>query len=210
MMAACMRPDVVGPMVIWARPSLTGAVSAARTPALSGRLVRRKLARSHDERYRRRHLRRCLAGRQLRQFNPANTFWTKRYSVWTDPEHEKDRYLHFEKWWGDFVLLRGEEMQWMVDNLFISNKFSTGQLATSDGIRLDIREVKTPIVCFCSHGDNITPPQQALDGILDNYQSVDEIEECGQKIFYNVDPKVGHLAIFVGTRRWPRRITPSS
>jgi uncharacterized protein DUF3141 len=132
--------------------------------------------------------------------NPANTFWTKQYNVWTNPEQEKDRYLQFEKWWGDFVLLRGEEMQWMVDNLFISNRFSTGQIVTSDGIRLDIREVKTPIVCFCSHGDNITPPQQALDWILDNYQSVDEIKEWGQRIFYIVDAKVGHLAIFVGTK----------
>jgi hypothetical protein len=88
----------------------------------------------------------------------------------------------------------------MVDNLFIANKFSTGQIVTGDGIRLDIREVKTPIVCFCSHGDNITPPQQALDWILDNYQSVEEIQECGQRIFYCIDPKVGHLAIFVGTK----------
>jgi hypothetical protein len=108
--------------------------------------------------------------------------------------------VQFEKWWGDFVLLRGEEMQWMVDNLFIGNKFSTGQIVTRDGIRLDIREVKTPIVCFCSHGDNITPPQQALDWILDNYQSVDEIRECGQRIFYTIDAKAGHLAIFVGTK----------
>jgi Protein of unknown function (DUF3141) len=126
--------------------------------------------------------------------------WTKPYTVWANPEREKNRYLQFEKWWGDFVLLRGEEMQWMVDNLFIGNKFSTGQIVTSDGIRLDIREIKTPIVCFCSHGDNITPPQQALDWILDNYQSVEEIQECGQRIFYTIDAKVGHLAIFVGTK----------
>jgi hypothetical protein len=99
--------------------------------------------------------------------NSANTFWTKQYNVWVNPEH---RYLQFEKWWGDFVVLRGEEMQWMVDHLFIDNKFSTGQIVTSDGIRLDMREIKTPIVCFCSHGDNITPPQQALDWILDNYR----------------------------------------
>ncbi len=132
--------------------------------------------------------------------NPANTLWTKQYNVWANPEQEKDRYLQFEKWWGDFVLLRGEEMQWMVDNLFIGNKFSTGQIVTSDDIRLDIREVKAPIVCFCSHGDNITPPQQALDWILDNYQSVDEIQQCRQRIFYTIDPKVGHLAIFVGTK----------
>jgi hypothetical protein len=132
--------------------------------------------------------------------NPANTFWTKPYSVWANPEQETDRYLQFEKWWGDFVLLRGEEMQWMVDTLFIGNKFSTGQIVTSDGIRLDMREIKTPIVCFCSHGDNITPPQQALDWILDNYQSVEEIQQHRQRIFYNIDAKVGHLAIFVGTK----------
>src|SRR5262249_53580257 len=132
--------------------------------------------------------------------NPANTLWSKQYNVWSNPEQEQSRYLQFERWWGDFVLLRGEEMQWMVDNLFVGNKLSTGQIVTSDGIRLDIREIKSPIVCFCSQGDNITPPQQALDWILDNYQSVDEIRRCGQKIFYAIDPKVGHLAIFVGTK----------
>jgi hypothetical protein len=63
-----------------------------------------------------------------------------------------------------------------------------------------MREVKTPIVCFCSQGDNITPPQQALDWILDNYASVDEIQDCGQRIFYSIDAKAGHLAIFVGTK----------
>ena len=107
--------------------------------------------------------------------NPANTLWSKQYNVWSNPGQEKGRYLQFEKWWGDFVLLRGEEMQWMVDNLFVGNKLSTGHIVTSDGVRLDIREIKSPIVCFCSRGDNITPPQQALDWILDNYQSVDEI-----------------------------------
>ena len=201
MMAACMRPDVVGPMVISGAPlSYWGGVR--------GKNAMRYLGGWYGGSWLDRMMSDIGGGifdaawlvANFDNLNPANTFWTKQYSVWTDPEHEKDRYLHFEKWWGDFVLLRGEEMQWMVDNLFISNKFSTGQLATSDGIRLDIREVKTPIVCFCSHGDNITPPQQALDWILDNYQSVDEIQECGQKIFYNVDPKVGHLAIFVGTK----------
>jgi len=131
--------------------------------------------------------------------NPANTLWTKQYNVWSNPENEEERYLKFEEWWGDFIVLRGEELQWMVDNLFVGNKLSTGQIVTSDGTRLDIREIKTPIVCFCSQGDNITPPQQALDWILDNYQSVDDIRRCGQRIFYCIDPKVGHLAIFVAS-----------
>ena len=201
MMAACMRPDVVGPMVIAGAPlSYWGGVRGKNAMRYlggwcGGTWLDRMMSDIGNGIFDAAWL---VAN--FDNLNPANTFWTKQYNVWANPEQEKDRYLHFEKWWGDFVLLRGEEMQWMVDNLFIGNKFSTGQILTSDGIRLDMREVKAPIVCFCSHGDNITPPQQALDWILDNYQSVDEIRQCGQRIFYTIDAKVGHLAIFVGTK----------
>ena len=201
MMAACMRPDVVGPMVIAGAPlSYWGGVRGKNAMRYLGGLYGGTwLDRMMSDIGNGIFDAAWLVG-NFDNLNPANTLWTKQYNVWANPEQEKNRYLQFEKWWGDFVLLRGEEMQWMVDNLFVGNKFSTGQIVTSDGIRLDIREVKTPIVCFCSHGDNITPPQQALDWILDNYQSVEEIQQCGQRIFYTIDPKVGHLAIFVGTK----------
>ena len=201
MIAACLRPDVVGPMVIAGAPLSYWAGVRGKNAMryLGGWYGGSWLDRMMSDMGNGIFDAAWLVG-NFDNLNPANTFWTKQYNVWVDPEQEKDRYLQFEKWWGDFVVLRGEEMQWMVDNLFIGNKFSTGQIVTSDGIRLDIREVKTPIVCFCSHGDNITPPQQALDWILDNYRSVDDIRECGQRIFYNIDPKVGHLAIFVGTK----------
>ncbi|WP_316197635.1 MULTISPECIES: DUF3141 domain-containing protein [unclassified Bradyrhizobium] len=200
MMAACMRPDVVGPMVIAGAPLSFWA-------GVHGENAMRYLGGWYGGSWLDRMISDMGNGifdaawlvANFDNLNPANTLWTKQYTVWADPEQEAERYLKFEKWWGDFVVLRGEEMQWMVDNLFIGNKFSTGQIVTSDGIRLDIREVKSPIVCFCSHGDNITPPQQALDWILDNYQSVDEIREFGQRIFYTIDAKAGHLAIFVGT-----------
>jgi pimeloyl-ACP methyl ester carboxylesterase len=201
MMAACMRPDVVGPMIIAGAPlSYWGGVRGKNAMRYLGgwyggswldRMMSDVGNGIFDAAW--------LVG-NFDNLNPANTLWIKPYNVWANPEQERNRYLQFEKWWGDFVLLRGEEMQWMVDNLFVGNKFSTGQIITSDDIRLDIREIKAPIVCFCSHGDNITPPQQALDWILDNYQSVDEIRECGQRIFYTIDPKAGHLAIFVGTK----------
>jgi pimeloyl-ACP methyl ester carboxylesterase len=201
MMAACMRPDVVGPMIIAGAPLSYWA-------GVRGKNAMRYLGGWFGGSWLDRMISDLGKGifdaawlvNNFDNLNPANTLWTKQYNVWANPEREKDRYLQFEKWWGDFVLLRGDEMQWMVDNLFIANKFSTAQIVTSDGIRLDLREIKTPIVCFCSHGDNITPPQQALDWILDNYQSVDEIRSCRQRIFYNIDPKVGHLAIFVGTK----------
>jgi uncharacterized protein DUF3141 len=200
MLAACMRPDLVGPMVMAGTPlSYWGGVHGKNAMRyLGGWYGGSWLDRMTSDMGNGMFDAAWLVA-NFDNLNPANTLWTKQYNVWADPDHEGNRYLQFEKWWGDFVLLRGEEMQWMVDNLFIGNKFSTGQIVTSEGIRLDIREVKTPIVCFCSHGDNITPPQQALDWILDNYQSVDEIRECGQRIFYTIDAKAGHLAIFVGT-----------
>jgi pimeloyl-ACP methyl ester carboxylesterase len=201
MMAACMRPDVVGPMVIAGTPlSYWGGVRGKNAMRyLGGWFGGSWLDRMMSDIGNGTFDAAWLVG-NFDNLNPANTLWTKQFNVWVNPEQEKNRYLQFEKWWGDFVLLRGEEMQWMVDNLFVGNKFSTGQIITSDGVRLDIREVKTPIVCFCSHGDNITPPQQALDWILDNYQSVREIQQCGQRIFYCIDPQAGHLAIFVGTK----------
>ncbi|PWT84313.1 MAG: hypothetical protein C5B58_04905 [Acidobacteria bacterium] len=201
MMAACMRPDLVGPMVIAGAP-------LSYWSGVRGKNAMRYLGGWYGGSWPDRMMSDIgngifdaawLVG-NFDNLNPANTLWTKQYNVWSNPEQEEKRYLQFEKWWGDFVLLRGEEMQWMVDHLFIGNKLSTGQIITSDGIRIDMREVKSPIVCFCSHGDNITPPQQALDWILDNYQSVDEIREMGQRVFYTIDPKVGHLAIFVGTK----------
>ncbi len=132
--------------------------------------------------------------------NPANTLWTKQYNVWAAPEKEKDRYLQFEKWWGAFVRMRAEELDYIVDNLFVGNKLSTAQIVTRDGIRLDMRNIKSPILCFCSKGDNMSPPQQALDWILDNYDSVEEIRKHGQTILYCLHETAGHLAIFVGTK----------
>jgi hypothetical protein len=50
---------------------------------------------------------------------------------------------------------------------------------------------------FCSKGDNITPPQQALGWIVDLYENVDEIRSYGQTIVYTIHETVGHLGIFV-------------
>jgi hypothetical protein len=94
--------------------------------------------------------------------NPANTHWTKPYNVYSKVDTEAPRFLDFETWWGNPVLLNAGEMQWIADNLFVGNKLATGAIRLSDGLRVDLRNVKSPIVVFCSWGDNITPPQQAL------------------------------------------------
>jgi hypothetical protein len=68
---------------------------------------------------------------------------------------------------------------------------------TSANARLDIRNIRSPIIVFCSKGDNITPPQQALGWILDLYESIDDIRAHGQTIVYSVHESIGHLGIFV-------------
>lgn len=129
--------------------------------------------------------------------NPANTLWTKQYNLWSRIDTEVERYLGFEKWWGGHVTLNAEEMQWIVDELFVGNHLAAGEIRTDDGTAVDLRNIRSPIVVFCSMGDNITPPQQALGWILDLYDDVDEIRAHGQTIVYTVHDTVGHLGIFV-------------
>lgn len=129
--------------------------------------------------------------------NPANTLWSKQYNLYSKIDTEVERYLGFEKWWGGHVTLNAEEIQFIVDELFIGNRLACGEVRTSDGTAIDLRNIRSPIVVFCSKGDNITPPQQALDWILDLYGSVDEIRSYGQTIVYAIHDKIGHLGIFV-------------
>jgi Protein of unknown function (DUF3141) len=129
--------------------------------------------------------------------NPANTLWTKQYNVYSKVDTEAPRYLEFERWWGGHVNLNAEEIQFIVDELFVGNNLAAGRIKMSDGTAVDLRNIRSPIVVFCSKGDNITPPQQALDWILDLYDDVDEIRSFGQTIVYTVHETVGHLGIFV-------------
>jgi pimeloyl-ACP methyl ester carboxylesterase len=129
--------------------------------------------------------------------NPANTLWTKQYNLYAKVDTEAPRYLGFELWWGGHIILSGEEIEYIVDNLFVGNKLSSAEIVTADGVRLDLRKIRSPIICLCSKGDDITPPQQALGWILDLYQSDDDILASGQTIVYSVHEKIGHLGIFV-------------
>lgn len=130
--------------------------------------------------------------------NPANSYWGKLYHVFANADTERERYLEFEKWWGGHYLLNKEEIEWITQNLFVGNQLSSGEVHSKDGsVRVDLRNIRSPIIVFASWGDNITPPQQALNWILDLYESVDEIRLNEQTIVYCLHEKVGHLGIFV-------------
>jgi hypothetical protein len=88
-------------------------------------------------------------------------------------------------------------MQSLADELFVGNKLVSGELRSSNGTRVDLRNIKSPIIVFCSWGDDITPPRQALHWILDLYDHKDEIVNVGQTIVYCLHQSNGHFGIFV-------------
>src|SRR4051812_18555980 len=129
--------------------------------------------------------------------HPDNTYWKKIYHLYSNIDTEAARFLEFEKWWGSPVLLNAGEMQSIADQLFVGNKFTSGELRTTNGLRVDLRNIKSPIIVFCSWGDDITPPHQALGWITDLYDHEDEIVAAGQTIVYCLHQSIGHLGIFV-------------
>ena len=198
MMMSAIHPDIVGPIMLAGSPLSYWAGVHGKNPMryLGGLLGGTWLT--------------SLAGdlgkgifdganlvANFESMHPDNTYWKKIYNVYSKIDTEPPRFLEFEKWWGSPVLLTAGEMQSIADQLFVGNKLSCGELHTSNGLRVDLRNIKSPIIVFCSWGDDITPPQQALDWILDLYDHEDEIVAAGQTIVYCLHQSIGHLGIFV-------------
>jgi len=132
--------------------------------------------------------------------NPANWLWGKQYEVYSDIDTGAQRFLRFEKWWGDFIELNGDELQFLVDNLFIGDKLTRNQLQSHDGTIFDLRNVTSPIIVFTSTDDNISPPPQTLGWIPDLYRDVEDIRATGRTIVYCLNHQIGHLALFVSSK----------
>ncbi len=201
LMVAMLRPDLFGPCLVAGAPmsywqgvhgknpmrysgGLSGGswITALTSDLGNGRFDGTGLIQNFDN------------------LNPAYSLWGKQYEVYANIDEGAQRYLKFEKWWGDFIELNGDELQFLVDNLFIGDKLTRNQLQSSDGTTFDVRNITSPIIVFTSLGDNISPPQQTLGWILDLYRDVDDIRAIGRTIVYCLDQKVGHLAIFVSAK----------
>jgi pimeloyl-ACP methyl ester carboxylesterase len=198
MMTAAIRPELFGPILLAGSPLSYWAGVHGRNPMryLGGTLGGTWLT--------------AMAGdlgngifdganlvANFESLNPANTYWEKPYNLYSKVDTETPRFLGFETWWGSPVLLNANEMQWIADNLFVGNKLTSGEIHTSSGVRVDLRNIRSPIIVLCSWGDNITPPQQALGWITDLYEREDEIVANGQTIVYTLHQSIGHLGIFV-------------
>lgn len=198
MMTAAMRPELFGPIIVAGAPLSYWAGWRGMNPMrYSGGLLGGSWLTALTSDLGQGRFDGAWLVQNFESLNPANTLWSKQYNLYANVDTEAERYLDFERWWGGHVFLNGPEIQYIVDNLFIGNRLSTAGLVTSDGIRIDLRNIRSPIIVFCSKGDNITPPPQALGWIPDLYQNDDEVIAHGQTIVYAVHESIGHLGIFV-------------
>jgi hypothetical protein len=198
LMTAAIRPELFGPIIVAGAPVSYWAGWSGKNPMrYSGGLLGGSwlTALASD-----------LGGgkfdgawlvQNFENLNPANTLWTKQYNLFSKIDAERERYLGFERYWGGHVYLNDVEIQYIVDNLFVGNKLSAAELVTSEGLRIDLRNIRSPILVFCSYGDNITPPPQALGWITDLYREDADILAHDQTIIYALHDSIGHLGIFV-------------
>lgn len=129
--------------------------------------------------------------------NPANTLGNKHHDAFTHIDSERERFLAFERWWMGYHFLSREEILSIVDNLFIGNKLERGTMKIDDCCHVNLTRIRNPLLIFASGGDNITPPQQALNWIPTIYPTTADLKRSGQRIVYLLNPHVGHLGIFV-------------
>jgi Protein of unknown function (DUF3141) len=198
MILAAIRPELFGPIIIAGAPlSYWAGVRGKNPMRYSGGLLGGSWLTALTSDLGGGRFDGAWLVQNFENMNPANTLWTKQYNLYSKVDTEAPRYLDFERWWGGHVTLNADEIQLIVDELFVGNNLAAGRILTADGAAVDLRNIRSPIVVFCSKGDNITPPQQALDWILDLYDDVNEIRSYGQTIVYTVHETVGHLGIFV-------------
>ena len=197
MLAAC-RPELFGPLIIAGSPlSYWAGVRGENPMRYTGGLLGGSWMTAFAGDLGLGKFDGAWLVQNFENLNPSNTLWSKQYNLYSDIDKEAPRYLGFERWWGGHVNLNAEEIQFIVDELFVGNKLAAGMIKTSDGGTIDLRNIHSPIVVFCSKGDNITPPVQALDWLLDLYDDVRDIRSHGQTIVYTIHESVGHLGIFV-------------
>jgi hypothetical protein len=198
MILAAVRPELFGPIIIAGSPlSYWDGVRGKYPMRYSGGLLGGSWLAALASDLGAGKFDGALLVQNFENQNPSNTYWTKQYNLYSKVDTEAERYLGFERWWGGHVNLNAEEIQFIVDELFVGNNLAAGRIKTADGTVVDLRSIRSPIVVFCSKGDNVTPPQQALGWILDLYDSVEQIRSYGQTIVYTVHDDVGHLGIFV-------------
>lgn len=197
---AAANPDLAGPLVLNGAPVATWSGQVGESPMryngglLGGVMPAMLISDLGKGEFDGAHL-----VSNFEMLNPSRNFFGKYYDLFADVDNKRESFLEFEKWWGGFHFTNEAEIRWIVEQLFVGNRLSKGQAQLEPGKLLDLKAIRTPIIVFASRGDNITPPQQALNWIVDTFVDEQEIRVRGQRILYMVHEKVGHLGIFVSS-----------
>jgi hypothetical protein len=131
------------------------------------------------------------------QLDPGHAGFGKYKALFAQPEAERDRFLDFERWWGEYCSFTREEIVTIVEDLFIGNRLEEGGFRICDCCHADLHRLRSPMLIFASSGDNITPPQQALGWVPTVWPTTEALIAGGQRICYLLHRDVGHLGIFV-------------
>ena len=193
-----LRPELFGPLMVVGAPLSYWAGSAKLNPmrysgaTMGGSWLASLTADLGAGRFDGAHL-----VKNFERLNPAHTLWSKYYKLWANVDTEATRFLEFERWWGGFFRMTTSEIESIVEQLFVGNRLARGEFKVS-GQAVDLRNISSPMVVFASWGDNITPPPQALNWIIDTWGDERAIAAAGRTIIYVLHENVGHLGIFVG------------
>lgn len=201
LLLAATNPDLTGPIVINGAPVATWAGEVGVNPmrynagVLGGTWIPMMLSDLGGGLFDGAHL-----VQNFELLNPSRTLFRKYTDLYQTIDQGDERFLEFERWWGGFFLLNEPEIRWIVEQLFVGNRLVKNEARIEPGRPVDLKQIKAPIIVFASHGDNITPPQQALNWIAETYADVREIRIRGQRIIYMNHDQVGHLGIFVSSQ----------
>jgi len=201
LLLAATHTDLTGPIVINGAPVAPWAGKVGENPmrynagVLGGTWVPMLLSDIGGGRFDGAHL-----VQNFELLNPGRTLFRKYTDLFRDIDQGDEGFLEFETWWGGFFLLNEAEIRWIVEQLFVGNRLTKNEARIEPGRPVDLKAIRAPIIVFASHGDNITPPQQALNWIAETYADVAEIRIRGQRIVYMVHEQVGHLGIFVSSQ----------
>lgn len=201
LLLAATNPDLTGPIVINGSPVAPWAGKVGQHPmrynagVLGGTWIPMMLSDLGGGIFDGAHL-----VQNFEMMNPGRTLFRKYTDLFRDIDKGDEAFLEFETWWGGFFLLNEPEIRWIVEQLFVGNRLVKNEARIEPGRTVDLKAIRAPIIVFASHGDNITPPQQALNWIAETYSDVGEIRIRGQRIVYMVHDQVGHLGIFVSSQ----------
>jgi hypothetical protein len=197
---AAVRPELMGPLMLNGAPLSYWAGSVDQNPmrysggVLGGSWLASLTSDLGGGEFDGSHL-----VQNFENLNPSNTLWSKHYNLYANVDTESARFLDFERWWGGYFRMTTDEIETIVENLFVGNRLSSGEIAfVGDERKIDLRNITSPVVVFASFGDNITPPAQALNWIADVWGDERAIVAAGRTIVYLLHHDIGHLGIFVG------------